>query len=228
MAILYGVGIGPGDPELLTLKAKKVLEGVHVIAFPRGGREKESMALEVVKRAIDLHGKEVLPLLFPMKREGLESYWEEARKEVSKRLESGRDVAFITLGDPLFHSTFIHLLQGLEGVDVRIVPGVSFLQASTASALLPLASGQEGVAILPATCGMERVKKALEGFDTVVLMKVYRRMREILCLLEELGLKERAVFISRAGWEDEEVRRGNDIPPEADYFSTLIVRKDKP
>ncbi len=232
MTTLYGVGIGPGDPELITLKGKRVLEEVDVIAVPKAGAGKESIALDVVSRVVDLKGKEVLELLFPMKREGLEAYWEEARRKVLERLSEGRDVAFITLGDPLFHSTFIHLIEGLEPggrISIDVVPGVSFIHASTASALLPLAKGEEKVAIVPATYGKEGLKEVLEGFETVVLMKVHKALEEILSLLEEMGLKDRALFISRAGWEEEEVVR--DLSSlrgrEVDYFSSIIIKVEE-
>lgn len=228
MATLYGVGIGPGDPELLTLKGKRVLEEVDVIAVPKAEIGKESIALDVVSKVVDLKGKGILELLFPMKREGLEAYWEEARRRVMKRLLKGQDVAFITLGDPLFHSTFIHLVDGLEPdgrISIDVVPGVSFVHASTASSLLPLASGEGKVAIVPATCRREDLRKVLEGFETVVLMKVNKAMDKVLSLLEEMGLKERAVFVSRAGWEDEEVIRDLSLlrGREVDYFSSIIV-----
>ena len=138
-------------------------------------------------------------------------------------------MAFITLGDPLFHSTFVHLIEGLEPggrISIAVVPGVSFIQASTASALLPLAKGEERVAIVPATCRRKDLRELLECFDTVVLMKVHKALDEIISILEEMGLMERAIFVSRAGWEEEEVirnlssLRGRGV----DYFSSIIVR----
>ena len=234
-AKLYGVGVGPGDPELLTLKAKRVLEQVSVIAAPQARSGGRSLALEVIKDVIDISGKDMLSLTFPMNKEmaGLIEYWQEAKNSVMKYLLKDISVAFVTMGDPMFHSTFIYLMDAVlkgEGdivPSVEIVPGVSSLHCATASAGIPLASSHERVAILPATYKPELIRQALIDFDTVVFMKVYKVIDMVISILKELNLCDNAVFITRAGWPDEEVVREIESlkGEKLDYFSLIIVRK---
>lgn len=234
--VLYGIGVGPGDPELLTLKAKRMLESVRVVAVPRSDDMAESLALEVVRQVVDLRGKEIVELIFPMRkqRQELAGYWREAARKVFRYLAMGEDVAFITLGDPLFHSTFIYLMdsvkqgEGAKDLEIKVIPGVSSINASAASAGIPLARSDERVTILPATYKPERLRDAFNDSDTIVLMKVNRVMDRVLSLLKDYGLEDNAFFISRAGWEDEEVIRGVEglKGKRFGYLSLVIVRKD--
>ncbi len=232
---LYTIGVGPGDPELLTVKGMRILERVPCLCVPRGREDSDSLALSIVRQIVDMDGKEIVQAHFPMTRtsgrdEVLEAKWDEAVKEIRDRLDEGKDVAFITMGDPAFYSTFFYLLDRLAeripGLEVEIVPGVSSVSASALKAKLPLCLGDEKVAILAAT-RREDLKVALLQFDTVVLMKVYRVFGEILRVLAELGLLDKAVFIERAGMEGERIVK--DLTTLKDsamsYFSLVIVRK---
>lgn len=231
--VLYGVGIGPGDPELLTLKAVKILKQAPVIAVPKSKTEGESLALDIVKKVMDLKGKEVLELTFPMKKEQneLTAAWEKAKKQILKPLKKGRDVAFITIGDPLFYSTFIYLLEKFEvqgsKFKVKIIPGVSSINAVSAAAQIPLAKAGERLVILPATYEQEKIRQTLEDFDTVVLIKISKVMDKIISILEELDLKNNAVFVSKAGLPDEKIVKDLDSikGKKLDYFSMVIVKK---
>lgn len=231
--ILYGVGIGPGDPELLTLKAVKILKQVDVIAVPKSKAEGESLALDILKQVIDLNGKEILELTFPMKKnhdELIES-WKEAKKQILKPIKKGKDVAFITIGDPLFYSTFIYVMEQFtvhsSQFTVKIIPGVSSINAASAAAQIPLAKAGERLAVLPATYEQKKLKQALKDFDTVVLIKVNKVMDKIIPILEELNLKDKAVFVSNAGMQKEDIVRDlNCIKgKKPDYFSMVIVKK---
>ncbi|MBI5892677.1 MAG: precorrin-2 C(20)-methyltransferase [Deltaproteobacteria bacterium] len=231
--ILYGVGIGPGDPELLTLKAVKILKQVDVIAVPKSKTEGESLALDIVKQAVDLSDKEILELTFPMKKEHDEliESWKEAKKQILKPLKKGRDVAFITIGDPLFYSTFIYLLEQFtiqnSQFKIKIIPGVSSINAVSAATQIPLAKAGERLAILPATYEQEKIRQTLKDFDTVVLIKVNKVMDKIISILEELDLKNNAVFVSKAGLPDEKIVTNLDSlkGKKLDYFSMVIVKK---
>ncbi|MEE8185240.1 MAG: precorrin-2 C(20)-methyltransferase [Thermodesulfobacteriota bacterium] len=234
--VLYGVGIGPGDPELMTLKAVRVLKGVDVIAVPKSKEEATSLALDIIRGVIDLKDKEVVELIFPMKRNQMEliEAWEESRRQVIERLEGSRDVAFITIGDPLFHSTFIYLLEALcrespedRFYNIEVIPGVSSINAASALSCTPLAKSGERMAIIPATYGYEKLKETIEEFDTVVLLKANKAIGGIITVLEESGLKENAVFVSRAGLAGERVTRDLDSlkGKELDYFSIIIIKK---
>ena len=231
--ILYGIGVGPGDPELLTIKAVNVLRKVGVIAIPKSGEEAGSKALSVMEKVVDLNGKEILELVLPMTKD--KDVLLKARKDavllLAERLKNGSDVACITIGDPLFYSTFSYLIPFimdiLPGVEIKIISGISSINAAAGSALMPLVEADERIAIIPAAYGERDLKKVIEGFDTVVLMKVNKVFDRILSVLNELGLKEKAVFISKAGWPDEEVVRDMDSlkGKKFDYFSMVIVKK---
>lgn len=231
----FGIGVGPGDPELLTLKALRVLNSVPVLAVPRSSESGDgvSRSFTIVKEAVDLSGKEVLELPFPMTmdKDALKMSRNEAAARIVERLEKGTDVAFITLGDPMLYSTFSYLmplvLEALPSLKIESVPGVTSFAAASCAALCPLAESNERVIIIPAVYDMESLREAILSSDTVVLMKVSRHFDKVLDLLESMGLKQRAFMASRVGWpegtltKDLEALRGRKL----DYFSTLIIRK---
>jgi precorrin-2/cobalt-factor-2 C20-methyltransferase len=228
----YGVGVGPGDPELLTLKAQRVLKGAGCIAVPKSRADGDSLAMSIVEKGVGIEGKEVLELVLPMTRDGeaLEGARREAAGEVTARLAKGSDVAYITLGDPLFYSTFSYLVplvsENLPDARVEVVPGVTSISAAASSAGLIVARGDEKVVIVPSIRDIREIRGLIKGFHTVVLMKVSSAIDEIVDLLAQLGLTERAVFVSKAGWPDEEVVR--DVRTlkgrKVDYFSMMIVK----
>ncbi|MGD0229861.1 MAG: precorrin-2 C(20)-methyltransferase [Syntrophorhabdales bacterium] len=234
---LYVIGVGPGDPELLTLKGARLISQVGSICVPKGKEAGESLALSIVRKAVDLGGKEIVEAFFPMRRTDraanervLGARWHEAATILLERLRRGIDVAFITLGDPAVYSTFFYLYDRLveaePGLRIEIVPGVSSINASAARARIPLGLGDGRIAILPA--GSVDDLAGLTGrFDTVVLMKVHKAFHEIRAALGELGLLEKAVYVSRAGMADEAVCTDlAGLKPEGlDYFSMVIVKK---
>lgn len=230
---LFGIGVGPGDPELLTLRAARILSQVPVICVPKGKAQGSSLALAVIRDLINPERQQILECHFPMVKdpEEAEGYWREAARQVLDPLHRGRDVAFVTLGDPLFYSTFIYLYRTIEQLDPEIrqeiVPGVSSLHAASAVAALPLGVGDGRIAILSATEDRAELRRVLEEFDTVILLKVHRVLEEVVALLEALGLKERAVFVQKCGTVEEKVIRDLDRlkGEKADYFSILIVSK---
>lgn len=234
--IFYGVGVGPGDPELMTLKAVSVLKTAPVLAVPRSadGKGEASLALSIVEKAVVLKDKELLDLPFPMTKDAalLMKARQEAAAKVVERLSSGLDVAFITLGDALLYSTFGYLVplvrEMMENVEVRVVPGVTSISAAAAALVLPLAEADEQVRIMPASYAMDEASDALDGQGTVVFMKVNKVFDRLKALLREKRLLGNAALVSRAGWPDEEIIK--DLKsiadsPRLDYFSIVIVRK---
>jgi len=232
---LYGVGVGPGDPELLTLKAVRVLQQAPVVIAPRKTSRDQSYAYSIVSHLVDEDRQEVLPLVFPMKKDLgiLRAYWKEACDAIFQRLASGKDCAFLTEGDPLLFGTFIYIFDMLKelnpGVKIEIVPGISSINASAACTQTPLASGDDRLAVLPATYEGAKLRATLLDFDTVVLLKVHSVFDQVLDILEELDLARTSVYIKRVSSPSEEIVR--DISKlrgqKLDYLSLLIVRRPR-
>jgi precorrin-2/cobalt-factor-2 C20-methyltransferase len=232
-AKIYAVGVGPGDPELLTRKAERIIRSAPVICAPTGAADAASYALSIVGDLIDPSRQEILTQVFPMMKKGpeLEAAWEEAAGQVISRIDGGEDVVFITIGDPLLYSTFLYIhriiLQRRPDIPVEIVPGISSINAAAAAAGLPLGMAGERIAILPAVYEDDELRTTLGQFDTVVLMKVSRVFDRVYALLREMGLAERGVFVRRVGSDRQEVvfDLASLVGRELDYLSMLIVKK---
>ena len=228
---LYGVGVGPGDPELITLKAQRILSQVSVIFVPQKDTGHESYAGSIISGSLESPTQQVVELVFPMQKSALEPYWERAADEIWQRLAQGEDCAFVTEGDPLLYGTFVYILSIFQErhpeVVIKVVPGISSINAAAASAVLPLSSGRERVAIIPATYQDKALRETLESFDTVVLLKINTAFDRILDVLEEMKLVDRCTYIRRCTTKDEEIvkdirkLKGRDL----DYLSLLIVRR---
>lgn len=228
----YGIGVGPGDPELLTFKAFRVLERVDVLCVPKSSADKDSLALAVVEKAL-LRKYDLLELHFPMSKDPgvLRDSWNEAGEAVAGQVRAGRLVVFVTIGDPMLYSTYGYVLRYLKeyhsDLEVETIPGVTAFSACASFTGAPLVEGDETLAVVPAAYDLERLKQALDNFDNVVVMKVNRRFPEVLALLKELGLADKAVYINRCGYEDQYYTRDLDslLDSRLDYMSLLIVRK---
>ncbi|OGO24997.1 MAG: precorrin-2 C(20)-methyltransferase [Chloroflexi bacterium RBG_16_50_9] len=233
MGCLYGVGVGPGDPELLTLKARRVLTEVPVIFVPKKAEENESIAESIIS-GLALHFEsKLVRIVLPMLRNKhkLQEYRQRAADMIWQHLELGQDGAFINVGDPLFYGSFIHVVKVLQSshpeTKIEIVPGVSSINAAAARAVVPLASDDENIAVLSGDQKTETIRNALEKFDTVVFMKVNTIFDRLLGILEEMNLKDKSIYVRRCTTEAEEIVRdiGRLQGDKLDYFSLLIVRK---
>jgi precorrin-2/cobalt-factor-2 C20-methyltransferase len=228
----YGVGVGPGDPELMTVKAVNRLKAVSLICYPACRPGAGSYALRIVEGLVGEKSR-FKGMLFPMEKEmeKLIPIWKRSVEEIYQHLIKGEDVAFITEGDPFFYSTFVylyHLMKELHPeVFIEIIPGVSSLMACSARAELPLAMADERVAVLPATYEEGFLKEALNLFDTVVFLKVSSVLPRLIELLEEMDLLEKAVMVERCGSPQErlikDLRTVRD--EKLNYLSLVIVKK---
>ncbi|MCS7280185.1 MAG: precorrin-2 C(20)-methyltransferase [Desulfobacterota bacterium] len=231
---LFGVGIGPGDWELLTLKALRILKEVDVIFCPKGDEKGSSIARSIVERLVD-SSKEFVDLVFPMTKdkEVLRNYWEGAAKRIFSEIEKGKNCAFITLGDPLIYSTYIYLLKTLRNLyptmEIETVPGVSAINAASAKAEIPLLQGDESMAIVPSNAKPKVFEYALKNFETVVIMKIGSKLENVLQRLKKMGLLDKAYLITRVGQDGERVIHGlsglKKVGKEG-YMSIIVVRKD--
>lgn len=231
---LYGVGAGPGDPELMTLKACRVLREVPVLALPRSSDWGASKAWEIVSPNVgEVEGQERLFLTFPMRKEPelLRPAFDKAFAAIGERLEAGRDVAFVTEGDPSLFSTFIYLADAAARlwpeVEVEVVPAVSSITAVPAVSRVPLADGHERIAILPGTSGLPDLESALDKFDTVVLMKIGPEMPRIVEILETRSLLSKAVYVSRATMREQRIVRDlREVSGQrGDCFAMVVIAK---
>jgi len=224
--ILYGVGVGPGDPELLTLKAVRVMHECTVIAAPDSGAG-ETVALRIAQEHI--RGKEVLLCKLPMTKDEVELA-ESRRKAAGKlcgQLEQGKDVAFLTLGDPSVYATYsyLHRLVVEAGYQAVMVPGITSFCAAAATLGEPLCEGDEPLHILPAA--YPALERELDTEGCKVLMKMGKSLDQTLSLLNSKGLTGNASLVERCTMPEEKVYR--DIAgsrPQAGYFSVVIVRRD--
>lgn len=233
LGVLYGLGVGPGDPELITVKSFRILKESPVIAYPRKMRGAKSYALTITEMYVNTAEKEMLGLTFPMTRdkEALEKQWGRTVEQVWGFLKEGKDVAFVTEGDPMIYSTFIHMMRLMKAehpeVEVRSVPGISSINASASTLGVPLADGDEQIAIVPATDDYDRMRKAIEEHDCVVFIKVAKVIDLMLSVLRDLGLVEKAAVLTKVTsseemiWRDVESLQGREL----EYLTLMVVRK---
>ena len=222
---VYGVGVGPGDPELMTLKACRLIRENDVIAVP-GKEAKESVAYRIAVQAVpELADKELLPIYMPMVRDR-QQIGEEHRRGaelIRKYLDQGRNVVFLTLGDSTIYSTFSYLQHILEaeGYPVELVSGIPSFCAAAARLNLPLTEWDEPLHIIPA---VHRREDLLNQRGTCVLMKAASHMKETKALIRQSGREASAVL--NCGMESEKICRSVDeIPDDAGYYSLIISRQ---
>lgn len=228
---LYGLGVGPGDPELITIKAWKILTAVPVVAVPVAKQDGASLAQEVVQGYLRAE-QQLLPLWLPMTRdkELLARCHAEGAAKLAGVLKEGRDVAFVTLGDVGLYSTFTYLAQAvadlLPEVEIMAVPGITSFAAAAARLNLPLASGDEPLAVVPLPVDTATLRRFLELFPNLVFYKVAGNYRDLVRVLEEEGLAAQAVLASRLGLPGEKIRQGLSVAEEDhDYLSLIIVKR---
>lgn len=230
---LYGVGVGPGDPELVTVKAYRLMQTSPVIAYPNKRMGGKSYALEIVELYVDPTEKTMLGLVFPMTKDEdvLQRHWADTVAKVWSYLSEGQDVVFVTEGDPMLYSTFIHMSrlmrQEYPEVNVVSVPGVSSVNAAASRLGVPLADGDEVVAIVPANGDMPAMREALLTHDCVVFLKVAKVLDDMIALLADLQLVDKAMVCTKVTssgervWQNVRELQGASL----NYLTLMVVRK---
>lgn len=227
----YGVGVGPGDSELLTIKAVNAIKNADVIIAPKTEKKDGSVALTIAEPYIS--DSEIIFQTFPMVKNFEESkeIFEQNTKQILEFLRSGKNVAFLTLGDPMFYSTYIYILRLLKnsGAKVTTIPGVPAFLAIASHIGKAAAYGNDIVTIIPATAQKSKIIDALKISDSAILMKVYKNFDEIVGILDAENMIENAVLISRYGLDDEKIFENLNAhkSDKLNYLSTILTRRGK-
>lgn len=218
--ILYGVGVGPGDPELMTLKACRMIRENEYIAVPSNTSVEDSLAYSIALKAVpELKQKTVISMKFPMTRDTLEAEnsHKAAAVQAEKILSKGKNLVFLTLGDPAVYSTFSYLMHYVkaDGYEVRMVSGVPSFCAAAAAADIPLAEGSETIGIYPTS------DMSLDA-STRIIMKSGRKAGETASYLSGCDV----TLVENCGMDDEYIYKGvENIPDKCGYFSIMIARQ---
>lgn len=232
MATLFGLGVGPGDPELITVKAFRVMKESPVIAYPKKMKGKKSYAQRIVDVYVNGMDKEMLGLVFPMTKhqETLDREWNKAVDEVYARIAEGKDVAFVTEGDPMLFSTFIHLMTLMQerhpDVDIQMVPGISSFNASASRLGIPLGEGDDHIAMIPAVDDYDAMRRAIENHDAIVFIKVAKVIDLMLQVLRDLDLLDHANVVTKVTSDEEIIWKTSELDGvELEYLTLMVVRK---
>ncbi len=227
----YGIGVGPGDKELITIKAVRIIKSVDCIFAPRSDLKKSSLALDIARDICV--GKRIVEQVYPMTKDKakLEDAWLSSANEIKSEIESGNDVAYLTIGDPLTFSTYCYLLQQLSKIipsqNIHTIPGITSYNAVASLANFSLIEQNEKLAIIPVSRNIDELRPILNAFDTVILMKVAKKLDEVIVLLEEMKLIDNSLFASYIGFDNEFITRNLASLKGSGkgYLSVIIVRK---
>jgi precorrin-2/cobalt-factor-2 C20-methyltransferase len=224
---LFGLGIGPGDPDLITLKALKLLQKAPVVAYP-ALEDGNSLARAIVAEHLPGDQKEIT-IRIPMvvEREPAQAAYDIAANDLSKELEAGNDVAVLCEGDPFFYGSFMYLFGRIaEKYAVEVVPGVSSLTACATALQSPLSARNDILTVLPAPLVSATLKSRIEAADSIAIMKVGRHFDRVRSVIQDMGLAGKARYIERATMDNQRIMPLEDVPADAaPYFSMILIHK---
>lgn len=236
---LVCVGCGPGDPELLTVKAVKAIQGAEVIACPTAKEGKPSIALSVVEPLIDKKkNPEIINLVFPMvkDKETLESTWDRNTKILAQKVREGKKVVYLTIGDPYLYSTWIYLHRELQTkhpeIKITVIPGIVSMFTFASKVGISLAEGAETMAVIPSCYDLSRVQETAKNCDTMIFLKDGRYFDQVIKLLKEAGFSDDSIFAigQDLGTPNEIVKKMrlgdvNESTMTTKYFSIMVVKR---
>ncbi len=238
MAELIGVGVGPGDPDLLTVKAVNAIRNADVIMCPASKEDRPSIALSVVSSLIDRSSQEVVKLVFPMTKDRgvLESTWKRNAGVMAGKVLAGKNVVYITVGDPYLYSTWIYMHRDIEEnhpeIRQSVVPGIVSMFTFASKVGVSIAEGAEKVSIIPSCYDLSSVKEIARNSETMVFLKDGRYFDRVIDVLREAGFGDDSVFAigQDLGTEHEIIRKltlgqVNDGTLTTKYFSILVVKR---
>ncbi|CUH66259.1 Precorrin-2 C(20)-methyltransferase [Thalassovita gelatinovora] len=223
---LYGVGLGPGDPDLMTLRAHRLVSQARVVAYPALAGS-DSFARAIAAAAIPAGAREiVMDVPMTVERGPAQAAYDSGAAKIAQALEAGEDVVCLCEGDPFFYGSFMYLHARLaDRFEVEVVPGVTSIAACAARAGLPLAARNERLTVLPGPLPAAELRTRIEGAESVAIMKVGRHLTKIRGVIAELGLTDKAIYVERASLPDEVVCPLVDAPEKAPYFSMILLVK---
>lgn len=231
MAKFYGIGTGPGDSSLLTVKAVDTLKNIDVLYTPEAKKGGDSLALSIVKKYLP-EDLEIKSRHFPMSNDSFEKIqvWNDVSSEIVSDVKDGKDVGFITLGDPMIYSTYVYVMERLmEDIEVETIPGISSFSNIASNQNYPLVMDTDPLMVIPCTMEEEKIDEALGKYDCFVLMKVYKKINMILEKLEKYDLIDHAILVSNSSQEREVVYkdlRDVHLQEKISYFSTILVNRN--
>ena len=224
--ILYGVGVGPGAPDLMTLRAARLIESATVVAYPTLAGA-ASFARSIAAGLIPAGVTEIV-MDVPMStdREPAQAAYDLGAAQIAAALDAGQNVVCLCEGDPFFYGSFMYLFARLSArYRVEIVPGVTSVTACAAVAGLPLVARNERLTVLPGPLPEPELRARIEGAESVVIMKVGRHLPKIRAVIADLGLTDKATYIERATLPEQVVLPLADAPDIAPYFSMILLTK---
>ncbi|VVC05251.1 S-adenosyl-L-methionine-dependent uroporphyrinogen III methyltransferase [uncultured archaeon] len=239
MVELTCVGCGPGDPDLLTVKAVKAIRNADMIICPTSKEGKDSIAYSIISSIIDSAKKpDVVNLVFPMvkDKETLEDTWEKNAKIISEKVKEGKNVVYLTVGDPSLYSTWIYLHRELKlkypEIKITVIPGIVSMFAFASKVGISIAEGDETVAVIPACYDLSRVKETAKNCDTMIFLKDGRYFDQVITLLKEAGFPDSSLFAiaQDVGTNEEIVKKLTlgEVTKDtltSKYFSIMVVKR---
>ena len=239
MAELTCVGCGPGDPELLTVKAVKAIKNADVIMCPTSKEGKESIAYSIISTIVDNSKKpEIVNLVFPMVKDKdiLEDTWKKNTRTIAESVQSGKNVVYLTVGDPSLYSTWIYIHRELRekypDVKINIIPGIVSMFAFASKVGISIAEGDETMAVIPACYDLGKVKETAKNCDTMIFLKDGRYFDQVISLLKEAGFPNSSLFaIAQDVGTDQEIVKKltlGQVTKETftnKYFSIMVVKR---
>ena len=239
MSGLIAIGVGPGDPDLLTVKAVKAIQNADIIMCPASKEERPSIALSIVEPLIDKSkNQEIIKLIFPMtkNKDILEQTWKKNAKIMAETVLSGKNVVYLTVGDPYLYSTWIYMHKDLEenypDMNISVIPGIVSMFTFASKVGVSIAEGAEKVAIIPSCYDLSSVKEIAKNSETMVFLKDGRYFDQVIDVLKESGFPDNSIFAigQDLGTENEIIKKltlgeVNDDTLTSKYFSILVVKR---
>jgi precorrin-2/cobalt-factor-2 C20-methyltransferase len=236
---LFCVGCGPGDPELLTIKALNLIKEADVIFVPTSKADKPSIALSIVSKYINKTTK-IINLVFPMVKDknSLKEYWKKNTNEISEMVSTGKKTLYLTVGDPSLYSTWIYIHRELKNnhkdIEIEIIPGITSIFAFAAESKISLVEGDEHLSVVPACYDLNKVKNTVKSSDTIVFLKDGRYFDNVIDMLSETGFSDESqIAIAQDVSTKEnilEIKQLKDIKgkkqPSQTYFSIMVVKRN--